>query len=285
VFFEFPNDPITHTLRYQFMWGSSVMVVPITSPNVSTVRAYFPRQATWFSMSEAHKYGERIGSGYQTVRAPHDTPLPVFLRAGSIILKQRPSITTTQTRSNEFQLMAAIASDTDSFVAYGFSYWDDGESVVEDINAYPVYKFRYQLNVGRRISQLAISVQTPKDNSSLPLPTLNALEILGFPYQPSFSSLSLNGAPIAVDTNQSSYDSVKKILRIIAVPLINFSTGGNQWNLNWAREQQGSADTTVAPTTSASVGGTVQTTPAGASNNVAGIGMHVVMIAVALFIQ
>jgi hypothetical protein len=32
LFFEFPADPNTHTLSFQFMWGPAVLVVPVISP-------------------------------------------------------------------------------------------------------------------------------------------------------------------------------------------------------------------------------------------------------------
>ena len=96
VFFEFPNDPVTHTLSHQFMWGSSILVVPVInavgrapSPdncitqNVTTVRGYLPPQAQWYSMTTAHKYGQLMPGGYSTFNAPRDTPLPAFVRGRS----------------------------------------------------------------------------------------------------------------------------------------------------------------------------------------------------------
>uniref|UniRef100_A0A915M8Y7 alpha-glucosidase n=1 Tax=Meloidogyne javanica TaxID=6303 RepID=A0A915M8Y7_MELJA len=108
LFFEFPNDFNTHTLNYQFLWGSSLMVIPVLDPGIDNVRAYFPIDSVWYSISHANQYGSEYFSGYYNLNAPRDTPLPTFLRGGSIVVKQWPGLTTKESRKNPFQLTAAL---------------------------------------------------------------------------------------------------------------------------------------------------------------------------------
>jgi len=103
MFFEFPMDPTAHSISHQFMWGSSIMVIPVTYPvscvlitrcdihkclviqNVTEIRGYIPSSANWYSISGAYKYGQQVPSGYSTFTAPRDTPLPTFVSPKCLI--------------------------------------------------------------------------------------------------------------------------------------------------------------------------------------------------------
>ena len=45
--FEFPQDPATHPIQTQFMWGSSVMVAPVLDQGATQVQVYFPKNTKW----------------------------------------------------------------------------------------------------------------------------------------------------------------------------------------------------------------------------------------------
>ena len=125
VFFEFPMDSQTHALSYQFMWGSAVMVIPVTSPvsvhrisictmnklqGVLSVNGYLPSSEEWYSIAgEVKNYGKKAQAGYITVPAPVDTPLPTFLRAGFTLPRQKPAMTTALSRANSLQLLVALS--------------------------------------------------------------------------------------------------------------------------------------------------------------------------------
>ncbi|KAI1730110.1 glycosyl hydrolases family 31 domain-containing protein [Ditylenchus destructor] len=108
VFFEFSSDSQSHIVSHQFMWGPSIMVIPVTYPDMDTVHGYLPPASEWYSISLAHKYGLPMPTGYSAFDAPRDTPLPTFVRAASIIPRQRPAMTTENSRQNELQLLIAL---------------------------------------------------------------------------------------------------------------------------------------------------------------------------------
>ena len=80
LFFEFPREVPTHEISNEFLWGENFLVVPVTEPNVNTVRGYLPLGAKWYSLSEANNYGTKVPSGFSVFQAPRDAPLPVFLK-------------------------------------------------------------------------------------------------------------------------------------------------------------------------------------------------------------
>ena len=46
--FAFPEDENTHPIDTQFLWGSSIMVVPVLTQGATQVEAYFPKNTTWY---------------------------------------------------------------------------------------------------------------------------------------------------------------------------------------------------------------------------------------------
>jgi alpha-glucosidase (family GH31 glycosyl hydrolase) len=108
VFFEFPQDAETFNLGYQFMWGSAIMVIPVTEPNVLTVDGYLPEDTEWYYLY-SNAYGRQASSGSGQFDAPKNSSSPAFLRGGSIVPRQVPALTTTDTRKNHFQLVVAAS--------------------------------------------------------------------------------------------------------------------------------------------------------------------------------
>jgi alpha-glucosidase (family GH31 glycosyl hydrolase) len=108
VFFEFPSDAQTYDLSYQFMWGTAILAMPVTDPNVLTVKGYLPVAAEWYYL-HSDSYGTLAQSGLATFDAPRNSSAPVFLRGGKVVPRQAPALTTTDTRKNHFQLVVACS--------------------------------------------------------------------------------------------------------------------------------------------------------------------------------
>ncbi|XP_047112686.1 lysosomal alpha-glucosidase-like [Schistocerca piceifrons] len=122
LFFEFVQDAATHSLDEQFLWGSSLMIVPVLEEGATTVDAYLPA-ALWY---DSHTLTSVESSGkWYTFNAPLDT-IPIFIRGGSILPTQAPNMTTIDSRKNDFELI--VAADEDGH-AEGSLYWDDGDSM------------------------------------------------------------------------------------------------------------------------------------------------------------
>ena len=79
------NDPqdqnIRELLKYEYMYGPSLLVAPVTEQGATTRQVYLPAGADWFNYWTNEKLH---GGQVVTVPAPIDT-LPLFVKAGSIL--------------------------------------------------------------------------------------------------------------------------------------------------------------------------------------------------------
>jgi alpha-D-xyloside xylohydrolase len=76
---DFQNDPSTHNLQDQYMFGDAYLVAPICKP-VSKRTVYLP-EGTWYDYESGKEY---VGSRTIQIEPPLDI-LPVYVKADSII--------------------------------------------------------------------------------------------------------------------------------------------------------------------------------------------------------
>ncbi|XP_029161995.1 lysosomal alpha-glucosidase-like [Nylanderia fulva] len=122
LFFEFINDQQTYDIDTQFLWGSALMINPVLEENKTNVAVYIPR-GLWYDYYSLHFFFS-IGKHY-TLSAPIDK-IPLLIRGGSILPAQKPGVTTTESRKNNFELIVALSEAGN---ATGELYWDDGDSI------------------------------------------------------------------------------------------------------------------------------------------------------------
>ena len=80
LFLHFPDDPNTHSLRYQFLLGPDLMVAPVLDKGADAVDVYFPAGSEWVDLwtrLDAGKPGHMV-----RMPAPLSKPA-VFIRKGS----------------------------------------------------------------------------------------------------------------------------------------------------------------------------------------------------------
>ena len=78
---DFPTDAKAVQQEYQYMFGKSFLVAPITAAGVTEWDVYLPKAAAWYD----YWTGKRYTAG-QTVKAPApQDKIPVFVKAGSIV--------------------------------------------------------------------------------------------------------------------------------------------------------------------------------------------------------
>ncbi|OCX52719.1 glycosyl hydrolase family 31 [Mucilaginibacter sp. PPCGB 2223] len=78
---DFKDDTTARTLPYEYMFGKSFLIAPVTEPGVSKWSVYLPKSTVWYNFWNGTKH-----SGSQTVMT--DAPknqIPVFVKAGSIV--------------------------------------------------------------------------------------------------------------------------------------------------------------------------------------------------------
>jgi len=78
---DFNADTAAVNRQYQYMFGKSVLVAPVTEANVSEWNVYLPKSAGWFDFWTGKHF-----NGGQCIKtdAPIDK-IPLFVKAGSII--------------------------------------------------------------------------------------------------------------------------------------------------------------------------------------------------------
>ncbi|UEG54799.1 DUF5110 domain-containing protein [Mucilaginibacter daejeonensis] len=78
---DFIADPKTHDLGGQYMFGRSIMVSPVTKPEVTNWPVYLPAGTQWWDMwtGEKHQGGQTID------RAVPKDIIPLYVKAGSIV--------------------------------------------------------------------------------------------------------------------------------------------------------------------------------------------------------
>jgi alpha-D-xyloside xylohydrolase len=78
---DFKNDVAAIRQSYQYMFGKSFLVAPITEPGVTQWNVYLPQSTAWYNFWTGKRF-----TGGQTVKtdAPQDK-IPLFVKAGSIV--------------------------------------------------------------------------------------------------------------------------------------------------------------------------------------------------------
>lgn len=85
--------------------------------------AYLP-QGVWYDFYT--KKSLLVGPGkWVMLDAPLDT-IPLMIRGGSVLPGQKPAVTTTDSRKNDFDLLIVLDQKE---TAQGELYWDDGDSL------------------------------------------------------------------------------------------------------------------------------------------------------------
>ncbi|GAB7352416.1 hypothetical protein MBLNU459_g2839t3 [Dothideomycetes sp. NU459] len=142
MFFAYPEDCNTFPLQYQYFYGPSVLVAPVTEENSTTSTVYLPDDIFY----DFYTYAPIRGTGttitltdvaYTTskhsvldFRETHlTTAVPLYIKGGSIIpLRSTSANTTTELRTKDFTILVAPSlNDT----ASGSLYLDDGNSLVQ----------------------------------------------------------------------------------------------------------------------------------------------------------
>ncbi|XP_071742785.1 LOW QUALITY PROTEIN: sucrase-isomaltase, intestinal [Lepeophtheirus salmonis] len=125
---NFPQDMVCRNLDQQFMWGSSLLIAPVTNEGDVTKDLYLPNNSRWYDVSNyLNCTGKMI-----TIDAPIDK-IPIYFRGGHIFPLQKDAMDTTKARKNPFTLEVALDINKE---AHGDLFFDDGisQDTVENDN-------------------------------------------------------------------------------------------------------------------------------------------------------
>jgi alpha-D-xyloside xylohydrolase len=115
---DFNNDAEAVGQAYQYMFGKSFLIAPITEPNVTDWKVYLPKEYSWFDFFTNKSY-----EGGQTITAPAPlNKIPVFVKAGSIVPMGK-IIQSTNEKQEELEIR--IYTGRDALFTY---YNDEGDN-------------------------------------------------------------------------------------------------------------------------------------------------------------
>lgn len=124
LFFAYPEDENTFPLQYQYLYGDSILVSPVTEENATAVDIYLPDDIFYDFWTH-----EPVRGNGATVNLP-DVPftaIPLHYKGGSIVpLRAESANTTTELRKKNLQIVIAPGLDG---TAKGSLYLDEGDAI------------------------------------------------------------------------------------------------------------------------------------------------------------
>jgi len=131
---DYKNDPLAIGQSYQYMFGKSFLVAPVTEPGVTEWNVYLPSSTKWFDFWT----GKRFDGG-QTIKtaAPQDK-IPVFVKAGSIV-PMGPVVQYTSEKPMDTLEIRIYPGADGQFVLYS----DEGDNYNYEKGKYKVIPFSW----------------------------------------------------------------------------------------------------------------------------------------------
>jgi alpha-D-xyloside xylohydrolase len=131
---DFKNDVAAISQTYQYMFGKSFLVAPVTEPGVSQWNVYLPKATVWYDFWTGKRF-----TGGQTVKAdaPQDK-IPLFVKAGSIVPMGKFLQYTSEKPMDTLELRVYTGADG-QFTLYN----DEGNNYNYEKGKYTVIPFKW----------------------------------------------------------------------------------------------------------------------------------------------
>ena len=137
LWFKYPQDENTFGLEYQFFYGDSILVSPVTGDDATSVSIYLPKDV--FYDFDTLSAVQGTGSFITLSDVPF-TKIPIHIKGGTVLpLRAQSAMTTTALRKKDFEFVVAPDSKGEAF---GTLYIDDGESITPASITYVHLKFK-----------------------------------------------------------------------------------------------------------------------------------------------
>ncbi|KAB7495722.1 hypothetical protein Anas_05295 [Armadillidium nasatum] len=168
VFSVFPSDLNARGIDDQFFWSDKLLVAPVVEQGATGRYIYLPN-SLWYDLLDGTLVAHMTTVLY--VETPIEK-IPLYVKGGSILPFQSPSLTTVESRNNPFGL--TIALDSNNF-AEGELFWDDGHTEHTMDESY-IGTFTYDQG------NLTLSIQYNQDIASDLV--LTSINVYGYPFKP-----------------------------------------------------------------------------------------------------
>jgi len=142
---DFREDATAIDQPFEYLFGKSILVAPVTEPGVNEWNVYLPKSASWFDFwtGKQFKGGQTI-----TTSAPLNI-IPLFVRAGSII-PMGPFIQYSTEKSDPVEIRVYPGADGEFTL-----YEDENDNYNYEKGLYSTIEFKWDdatntLNIGKR---------------------------------------------------------------------------------------------------------------------------------------
>ncbi|MFW6043253.1 MAG: TIM-barrel domain-containing protein [Marinilabiliaceae bacterium] len=183
---DFREDSKAVDQQYEYMFGNSFLVAPVTKSNVSMRDVYLPEATDWYNFWTGQHF-----EGGQTISAdaPKDQ-IPLFVKNGSIVPMGKISQHTGENNADTLEVRVYKGADG-SFSLYE----DEGDNYNYENGAYSVISFRYN----EQNETLIIGDQEGKYPGYLKTRVFNIVVVNedagnGLPWSPAKKSVTYNGS-------------------------------------------------------------------------------------------
>uniref|UniRef100_A0A0M3IRK4 P-type domain-containing protein n=1 Tax=Ascaris lumbricoides TaxID=6252 RepID=A0A0M3IRK4_ASCLU len=199
LFFEFPEEPATHGISEQFMWGSAMLIAPVLSKQSNTVYAYIPCGASWFSLRTT-EFGIRAQRGFSFIHASTTELPPVFIRENG--------------------------------KANGKMYWDDGESIVDDFNIHSYIELDVNFTTGITSRLVLTKV---KWGIGANVPYIERINFFGYDAIPLLGTIRRESGALHL-SSETTADHATERFDLVARGIFDFDND-NQVIITWQNHQ------------------------------------------------
>ncbi len=148
LIFDFQADEEALKQKYEYMFGPSLLVSPITEPDAKTWKSYLPQNAGgWYDCRHENRH---YGGGQYVETAVDERTIPLFARGGSIVCKQ--GVQEVQGGSKVDSLQVCVYPGADAVFTL---YEDDGCSRNYERGEYSQIRMQWDdarrtLTIGKR---------------------------------------------------------------------------------------------------------------------------------------
>ncbi|MBN1117197.1 MAG: DUF5110 domain-containing protein [Bacteroidales bacterium] len=157
---DFKDDSIAVKQAYQYMFGKSIMVAPVTEAEINEWTVYLPEACNWFNFYT----GDTIQGGKTIkVEAPLDK-IPLFIKAGSIIPVGSLVQYSTEKTQDNLDIYIYRGADAEFIL-----YEDENDNYNYEKGAYTTIRFLWNdvnksLTIGERTGDFQTCIQNRRFN-------------------------------------------------------------------------------------------------------------------------
>jgi alpha-D-xyloside xylohydrolase len=131
---DFQSDPTAVAQAYQYMFGKSFLVAPITEAGVTEWNVYLPKSVAWYDFWT----GKRVNGGQMVKAAAPQDKIPVFVKAGSIVPMGKFLQYTSEKSMDTLEVRVYTGADG-MFTLYN----DEGDNYNYENGKYKLIHFRW----------------------------------------------------------------------------------------------------------------------------------------------